>query len=114
MSGHTSGPWLKSTIGRRNDGSIAVMSKDGPVAYANLLRYVKRGTAHSINDAESESNARLIAAAPELLEALKRCAELLDDYSDVNDGEDGPRPNRAMSLLTDVEDAIAKAEGREP
>jgi hypothetical protein len=31
----------------------------------------------------------------------------LDDYSDVNDGDDGqPRPNRAMSLLTDVEQML--------
>lgn len=61
---------------------------------------------------DPDANARLIAAAPELLEALQRCAELLDDYSDVNDGEDGqPVPNRAMSLLHDVEAALSKAEG---
>ncbi len=52
------------------------------------------------------------ALVPELLDVLHRCAELLDDYSDVIDGDDGPRPNRAMSLLTDVEAAIAKGEQR--
>ncbi len=52
------------------------------------------------------------ALVPELLDVLHRCAELLDDYSDVVDGDDGPLPNRAMSLLTDVEAAIAKAEQR--
>ncbi len=52
------------------------------------------------------------ALVPELLDVLHRCAELLDDYSDVVDGDDGPLPNRAMSLLGDVEAAIAKAEAR--
>ncbi len=52
------------------------------------------------------------AVVPDLLDALHRCAELLDDYSDVIDGEDGPLPNRAMSLLTDVETAIAKVGDR--
>ncbi len=51
------------------------------------------------------------ALVPDLLDVLHRCAELLDDYSDVVDGDDGPLPNRAMSLLRDVEAAIAKAEG---
>lgn len=47
----------------------------------------------------------------EMLGVLQRCAELLDDYSDVSDGDYGePRPNRAMSLLQDVEAVIAKAE----
>lgn len=60
---------------------------------------------------EGVANARLMAAAPDLLAALQECAELLDDYSDVNDGGDGPVPNRAMSLLQTAEAVIAKAEG---
>lgn len=43
-----------------------------------------------------------------LREALEACADLLDDYADVDDGDDGhPRPNRAMSLLREVEAALA-------
>lgn len=59
-------------------------------------------------------NARLIAAAPDLLAVLHECAELLDDYSDVNDGDDGqPVANKAMAMLQVVEAAIAKAEGQQ-
>jgi len=51
------------------------------------------------------------AVLPAALDVLYRCAELLDDYQDVNDGDDGqPVPNRAMSLLQDVEPLIAKVE----
>jgi hypothetical protein len=47
-----------------------------------------------------------------LLSALYEAADALDNYSDVNDGDDGqPVANRAMSALRDVEAAIAKAEG---
>lgn len=42
---------------------------------------------------------------------LRECEDVLDDYSDVVDGEDGqPRSNRAMALLGEVERAIALVE----
>lgn len=45
----------------------------------------------------------------DVIDLLERCAEFLDNYVDVNDGEDGqPRPNRAMQLATDVEAAIER------
>ena len=42
------------------------------------------------------------------LSLLNDIAEFLDNYSDVVDGQDGPRPNQAMSLLRDLENLIAK------
>ena len=42
-----------------------------------------------------------------LEELLERCAEFLDGYSDVNDGDDGvPEPNAAMRLLSDINEEI--------
>ena len=42
----------------------------------------------------------------DLVDILDNCAEFLDNYVDVNDGDDGqPVPNRAMSLKADVEAA---------
>lgn len=42
------------------------------------------------------------------LEALlSDCAEYLEPYSDVSDGFDGPVPNRAMSLISAIEEEIA-------
>lgn len=48
---------------------------------------------------ELDANARLVAAAPELLESLRRCADRLGDM-DCGDELEAAR------------DAIAKAEGR--
>lgn len=39
-------------------------------------------------------------------DTLIRLEDFLDDYSDVKDGQDGPVPNRAMSLLQDVRKAL--------
>ena len=94
-----------STIGRRNDGSIAVMAERGPVAYANLLEPTKRGTAHNSKDGESEGNARLIAAAPELLAVCR--ALVASTYA-----PDGLRIAPARSDVEAMEAAIAKAERR--
>lgn len=47
----------------------------------------------------------------DLIDLLHRCVDVLDNYSDVNDGEDGqPVPNRAMSLLTDVQLALERSD----
>jgi hypothetical protein len=103
MSDYTPGPW-----GWTYDGSstYSVGRAEDPQGFRVACIYDRR-------DDRGMANARLIAAAPDLLEMLQRCAELLDDYSDIRDGDDGtPRPNRAMSLLQDVEAVIAKAEGR--
>lgn len=44
--------------------------------------------------------------ATDVIDVLNDCAEFLDNYSDVNDGDDGqPVPNRAMSLMSRVEEA---------
>lgn len=48
----------------------------------------------------------------ELLDVLSECAEYLDRYADYeDDGDGGTEPNRALRLLSDVQQAINKAEG---
>ena len=64
---HTPGPWVVRTI----DQSLAtVETQDGEYIICNAaqLRWDDWKTEH----AERKANARLIAAAPELLEALQR------------------------------------------
>jgi hypothetical protein len=95
-----------------NDGSIPVMGADQRICVVDLQAQVKRGKTYNAPDPERDANGRLIAAAPELLEACKKQAALIEalmpglkhiavqDYALVNDA-----PMAA-------EAAIAKAEGR--
>jgi hypothetical protein len=59
---------------------------------------------------EQQANARLIAAAPDMLAMLQEVADYLDRYADVIDGDDGqPEANEALRLLAYVDDIIAAA-----
>lgn len=58
---HTPGPWKKASRGW-------VRAKDGLVAFATVDENLEP---HPRSDTERDANAELIAAAPELLEALK-------------------------------------------
>jgi hypothetical protein len=85
MAGHTPGPW---TVGR--DFSIIAGSEEIAALYTN-------DGADDSKPYPVEANARLIAAAPELLEALK----------DAVDGEGDMTAERIARWRA----AIAKAEG---
>ena len=73
----TKGPWR--VVGKRDKdyaGAVVVdHSKGNIVADCNVLGFGK----YSRTEKECEANARLIAAAPELLEAAKRLAKCEDD-----------------------------------
>lgn len=59
-----------------------------------------------------EAADRLLFNALPMYELLNDLRDLLDDYSDVVDGDDGqPRPNRAMSALAEVDRLLAKIDG---
>jgi hypothetical protein len=60
---HTSGPWMVSDIPTR-DRRISVANNGGAPDIAVVLSRISR------TDAETAANARLIAAAPDLLSAL--------------------------------------------
>jgi hypothetical protein len=108
MSGHTPGPWetrwpkFDCVIVGQQDLSLARVYFDGR------------------NDAEAEANANLIAAAPDLLEALKGLYELVPDCDgdyllDGNKGEFALKAIRVPGIgdaCRQARAAIAKAEGR--
>ena len=102
---HTPGPWadtgLPSTCDHR------AIAADGPT----LIAFVPKGGAADKNGQVS-ANARLIAAAPDLLAACKIVLTRLDlEAAELND--QGKRPIFPESALrSDLRDAIAKAEGR--
>ena len=92
---HTTGPWKvdsgEALKVRNNSGSIAT------VMQTHL-------TGRRSND-ETMANARLIAAAPEMLEALHNMAELARPYM---------RDDVQLQALQDARAAITKATGEKP
>jgi hypothetical protein len=88
MSKHTPGPWQ---VYRR---SIVTASDKSIVA-----EIVVNG-----DQSETKSNAYLIAAAPNMLEALKQAKTAML--------KTGPRPNTDDEIMHLLDAAIAKAEGK--
>lgn len=102
MSEHTPGPWRVASD--QNSVGKTVWAGDLPVAICSPMRVflASRQTAQ-MTGAEASANARLIAAAPELLEALK---EVRDRFFPVD------QPERDRDLMWErVNAAIAYAEG---
>lgn len=102
---YTKGPWIaapySSVVG------APVVSRMGRSIAS--VTYFKLGEHFQNHDSESEANGHLIAAAPELLEALKEARENLWNYWVPNT----PRGmQRREELLRKYDAAIAKAEGR--
>lgn len=90
MAKHTAGSWQAVPYDDYDEYSINAMD-----------RMVARTNGHHLDPGEHEANACLIAAAPELLEALKSIANYLQDC----DYEEDEHP------LSTALAAIAKAEG---
>lgn len=74
MSNHTPGPW--HVVGRPRTYPYEAITANGPRVLAKLPRYK-----HGPHEPELQANARLIAAAPDLLEAC------LSGHDDGMDGD---------------------------
>jgi hypothetical protein len=94
-SKHTPGPWVAEIGGQ---GSFMIEDSNARVLCQRAAWY------SSMVD-ESEANARLIAAAPDLLAALIAIADQLERVGDTRRHKDGQYIDEARA-------AIAKAEGR--
>lgn len=99
---HTTGPWTVTGSGGRWEQRLSIRADNwGCVAHIG----VDRGLPHW--DEPQRANARLIAAAPQLLEALQTTAANLRSWKAANGGG----IKTFDSWLEVVEEAIAKAEG---
>ena len=95
MSKHTPGPWLLVEIYTSQHWAIFPAAPEGD--FTNLA------TVHrSQIESENEANAHLIAAAPDMLEALKAFRGYLD----------GDLYARLKLVEEQADAAIAKAEGK--
>ena len=98
MSGHTPGPWAWSKDYRGLFGSGELNRVLDYASYEGMwLAYTNH----------QEANARLIAAAPDLLAALKDLLADIEDYQRIN--RLGGESNHAQVA---ARAAIAKAEGK--
>lgn len=108
MSGHTEGPWR---VGDRHTEN-GVYSADGRLV-ANTHSLQSNSGWEAIA-AENDANARLIAAAPDMLEALKAVNKLISEGA-----EHGMSPfendfaERLFKSQQKTFAAIAKAEGQQ-
>lgn len=105
---HTPGPWTFDGDNPANQGFDVALSDGGAIATAY---YCEDGEGRD----EAEANARLIAAAPELLAALKELAACLMDGNETWDAPDDTPvydtiPAFTIGLAKRVSAAIAKAE----
>jgi hypothetical protein len=111
MSEHTKGPWNIITPDMLRTADVLALDLDpSAIIIGNLNADTPAASVvadiWTVGDDESEqqANARLIAAAPELLDALK-LIESVYRQNCVSEGE-------PSSVLDAVQAAIAKAEGR--
>jgi hypothetical protein len=108
MSKHTKGPWtLLPAESDKDYLRIRGTQLGGRYKVANVHQWRYEGMPDSIrqhDDAESMANARLIAAAPEMLEALKSALWRMQQYD-----------YQAMEgTIAKARAAIAKATGETP
>lgn len=97
MSEHTPGPWRLDGLAISASMEVVVCWVGEPAQYPGDI------ATFCFNH---EANARLIAATPELLEALR-------DLAEAARNEVGPKASPSLSnALFEADVAIAKAEGR--
>lgn len=95
---HTPGPW---TVNPHFNHGAEVRSL-ASVAWCSVASTHGASSSQSIDAAEARANARLIAAAPDLLEALE---EAIRDHDDFEDGR------LSGNTVATMYAAIAKAKG---
>lgn len=102
MSAHTAGPWQVAS-----DGSLGTVETESGVVIAQAMQV--RPRAQDMKHVERMANARLIAAAPDLLKALRGMLSAWNMVCDANGFE-----RDHIQQQKDAVAAIAKATGEAP
>lgn len=102
MSDHTPGPWMfdKDNVGVNRASGYGILNSEGTIGVTVHLKHLGFVTPDELIE-NAEANARLIAAAPELLVALEDMVK--NDYASKQPGH-FQRTEKARA-------AIAKAKG---
>jgi len=101
---HTPGPWTVQTLGEKINGypdwnSYCIRHLNQNVHIATV------GHVDRYYEQQNEANARLIAAAPDLLAALKKSVQFVAKYANDHDSK------IAFRMLAQMHAAIDKAGG---
>lgn len=108
MSAHTPGPWQAHPAAQHYGLSIQITGPHGhPLASCGVHNGMSRACENAPSLLEAESNARLIAAAPELLAALH---DVLDAFQACIGLEAFAEFEASNDAVIRAESAIAKAE----
>jgi hypothetical protein len=100
---HTPGPWAIEEAGNTGEAFVITADTRDICWTADSTGTEDDGTGLLVTD-EDKANARLIAAAPELLAALRTAVQVMQDNN----------LDEALAGEFDIfTDSIAKAEGRE-
>jgi hypothetical protein len=103
----TPGPWW---VGR-NERSVVCNTEIPEWHTADSVEYYG---GHLVAESMAPANARLIAAAPELAEALEKLLRKVDQFIEMPDGMSAAA-GRALDEATDAaRAALAKAKGETP
>lgn len=110
---HTPGPWTVEDIFEDDDGGVEVVlgydipGEGSPIPIAHVFGVCEHG-APPDTDTEVAANARLIAAAPEMLEALRECVTLNGAFAFASQ-DFYKAKQRIMAINKIANDAIARA-----
>lgn len=112
---HTSGPWSVEPRQYDQGASLAIVAPNHGYIVAivpyddDIQTEDEPDYSTVVRHPTDEPNARLIAAAPAMLEALKASENWLSELA----GPDDDTPDTGLrGLLVDVRHAIARAEGK--
>ncbi len=104
---HTPGPWAVNWAGVSHGGKM-VYDEVYVYAPASSSIAIAADIADPLTNEPSEANARLIAAAPDLLGLLKKARDFAES---VHDGEYGYSDCTRDELIQTIDAAIARATG---
>lgn len=99
MSGYTKGPWHIEADSLHGNSYVGISGE----GWDELATVVVRMKSRLETSPEGVANARLIAAAPELVEALGDMLELFADHAQYDEeGHEAAAIERAMTVLAKV------------
>ena len=104
---HTPGPWQVSPLDGRTCGPSRLLICNG-----TTLAQMQAVAIVTLRTSETDANARLIAAAPDLLAALREMVDMVLSPAYVDKADEARAMEARSAIVTNARRVIAKVEGR--